>query len=134
MISFLFSRIETTLVAQKSKLLLPTINHPPLLNHPSFFEGCVGAVFLDGFKAARRNGNSEMLFELRNEDPLFLQVGILPHDAGRIKLRCAGAIRIAAAAERCFLGDRTRFHRFSNVPQSGIVCKWTWTLFFQLPC
>ena len=72
------------------------------LNQTGFFESGVSAVAIDRFNGPSRNGQGHRLIHFRNEDLLFLQVGILTNPAGRIELGGAGAIRITAADARSF--------------------------------
>lgn len=44
------------------------------LNKARFFQGAVGAVFVDGFQAARRDTDANEFFQLWNPNSVFVQV------------------------------------------------------------
>ena len=45
------------------------------LDRAGFFERLVSPVFVDRFQAARGHANADELFQLRNPDPVFVQIG-----------------------------------------------------------
>ena len=62
------------------------------LNQTGFFEGGVGAVFVDGFDGAGREGEGDALIHFRNEDFLLLKVRIFADFAGRVVLRGSSSV------------------------------------------
>lgn len=64
---------------------------------PCFYESGIDAVLFHGAQAAGGDLHGDSLAELRHENFLFLQVGILPRLAGRVEFGGAGAVGISAA-------------------------------------
>lgn len=70
-----------------------------------FFEGGVGAVFLDRFQSLYGHVNDDGLTDLRNEDAAALEIGLAAHLARRIELGSTGTVRVPPADLRALSSD-----------------------------
>ena len=62
------------------------------LYQAGFFESSKRSVFLDGFDASSGDCYIDRLFQFRNVDFLFLEVGVATAHSGRVKLRRTSAV------------------------------------------
>ena len=67
----------------------------------------MGAVFGDGLPGASGEVQSNGLLQLGHIDALFLEIGILPHHPGRVKLQCTSAVGVASTDPRALICDWT---------------------------
>ena len=85
-----------------------------LLNESRFLERLVGAVLIDGFKCLRGEFQGDAPIELRNKNPLFLEIGLTPPFANRIELRRARSVGIAATDLGALFSYGTNFCHKNN--------------------
>src|SRR5690606_28343535 len=86
-----------------------------LAYNPGSLEGFVGAVFVESAKAFSRKGYYHCAVKLRDENTLFLKVGLLAYRPRRVKFGSTNTVAVATGNLRAFFCNWANLgHIFSH--------------------